>query len=99
VPLFEGIYLDLFPGIELPHRECDELVNSLKECIALHNLQATCSFMQKIVQVYEMILVRHGLIIVGLPMGGKTELYQVCICYRQKCLLVILHYNINIQGL
>jgi len=99
VPLFEGIYLDLFPGIELPQRECDVLVSSLKECIALHNLQATPSFMQKIVQVYDMILVRHGLIIVGLPMGGKTQLYQVCTVYGLKCLLVILHYNVNIQGL
>jgi dynein heavy chain len=99
VPLFEGIYADLFPGIELPQRECDVLVRSLRECIALHNLQATPSFMQKIVQVYDMILARHGLIIVGLPMGGKTQLYQVCIVYGQKCLLVILHYNINIQGL
>jgi dynein heavy chain len=81
VPLFEGIYSDIFLGIELPQRECDVLVTSLKECITQHNLQATPSFMQKIVQVYEMILVRHGLMIVGLPMGGKTLLYQVCIYY------------------
>jgi dynein heavy chain len=99
VPLFEGIYWDLFFFFYLPQRECDVLVSSLKECIAQHNLQATPSFMQKIIQVYEMILVRHGLIIVGLPMGGKTQLYQVCIVYGKKCLLVILHYNINIQGL
>lgn len=77
MPLFEGIYSDLFPGIELPAFERDELINCLKEVLAQKNLQATPWFVKKCMQIYEMILVRHGLMIVGEHMGGKTSAYQV----------------------
>jgi dynein heavy chain len=77
VSLFEGICSDLFPGVELPCPDRDELVTSLKECIANHNLQATSWFLEKVKQVYDMMLIRQGLMIVGLPMGGKTCSYQV----------------------
>ncbi|PSN48405.1 hypothetical protein C0J52_12085 [Blattella germanica] len=76
VPLFEGIFSDLFPGIDLPKPDRDELEEMLQICLKNRNLQATPWYMEKIIQVYEMILVRHGLMIVGLPMGGKTCSYQ-----------------------
>ncbi|XP_015588713.1 dynein heavy chain 3, axonemal [Cephus cinctus] len=76
VPLFNGIYSDLFPGIDLPKPDRDELIDLLKVNLNKRNLQATPWYVEKIVQIYEMILVRHGLMIVGEPLGGKTQAYQ-----------------------
>ncbi|XP_022235690.1 dynein heavy chain 3, axonemal-like, partial [Limulus polyphemus] len=77
VPLFQGITSDLFPGIELPTPDYETIFAALKKSIQERNLQPVPWFLEKIIQIYEMILVRHGLMIVGDPMGGKTTAYQV----------------------
>ncbi|XP_029639148.1 dynein heavy chain 3, axonemal-like isoform X2 [Octopus sinensis] len=77
VPLFEGIIADLFPGVSLPQPDYGVFMDALEANIVKRKLQCVPWFLDKIIQVYEMILVRHGLMIVGEPLGGKTMAYQV----------------------
>ena len=73
VPLFEGITGDLFPGIELPKVNRSKMDPVLNEHIAASGLQPTPYFKKKVYEIYEMMCVRHGFMVVGLPYAAKTN--------------------------
>ncbi|GFH07742.1 uncharacterized protein HaLaN_02585, partial [Haematococcus lacustris] len=73
----DGIISDLFPGVVLPKADYAAMEAAMRDACAKRNLQPTEYFLLKSIQLYEMIVVRHGLMIVGLPFSGKTASYQV----------------------
>ncbi|XP_045470082.1 dynein axonemal heavy chain 7 [Harmonia axyridis] len=77
VPLFKGITSDLFPGVILPEPDYVIFNEAIAETCKEKNIQCVPFFLEKVQQLYEMIIVRHGLMIVGLPFGGKTISYRI----------------------
>lgn len=75
IPLFEGIISDLFPGVKLAETDNSVFMDAVNTALENRQFQPVPWYTDKIRQIYEMILVRHGLMIVGKPLGGKTQAY------------------------
>ena len=61
----------------LPATDYGELTAALTAVAQSMNLQALPSFLEKAIQLYEMIVVRHGLMLVGRSFSMKTVAIRV----------------------
>ncbi|KAI4553815.1 hypothetical protein MJT46_015995 [Ovis ammon polii x Ovis aries] len=77
IPLFSGITSDLFPGIKLPEADYHEFLECAHEACKVHNLQPVKFFLEKMIQTYEMMIVRHGFMLVGEPFAAKTKVLHM----------------------
>ena len=73
LPLFAGILSDLFPGIKRPPFDYGPLLTSITDSMKNLNLQPIPISLTKAIELYEMIVVRHGLMVVGPTGGGKSS--------------------------
>ncbi|CAJ1382663.1 unnamed protein product, partial [Effrenium voratum] len=72
LPLFSGIISDLYPEVTIPDVDYGKLKTEIENQLRLMNLQVVPSFLTKITQLLETQLVRHGVMLVGLTMTGKS---------------------------
>jgi dynein heavy chain len=81
LPLFRGITSDLFPGVILPKADYGILMGCLTATgeagieVAPENVYVVENkpeYINKAIQLYEMVLVRHGVMVVGQTCSGKT---------------------------
>ena len=73
LPLFAGIISDLFPGISRPNIDYGALMIALKLECERAGLMPDQWFLTKNIQLFETIVVRHGLMVVGPSGAGKTQ--------------------------
>nr|XP_015207526.1 PREDICTED: dynein heavy chain 3, axonemal-like [Lepisosteus oculatus] len=77
IPLFRSIIQDLFPDVRLPTPDHVLLERTIQEVAHSLALQPQAWFITKIIQIYELMLVRHGFILVGGAGGGKSSALRV----------------------
>ena len=78
VPLFLSLLADLFPAITIPQGGGHEAVQeTLTSVIAKYRLIDHDSWRLKVIQLYETTLVRHGIMLVGPPGAGKSNIINV----------------------
>uniref|UniRef100_A0A8C4HQX9 AAA+ ATPase domain-containing protein n=1 Tax=Dicentrarchus labrax TaxID=13489 RepID=A0A8C4HQX9_DICLA len=75
--LFGGILSDLFPGVCIPEHDYGVLHSTILESLVKRNLQPLATMTKKVIQLYETMLVRHGVMLVGPTGGGKTTVYTI----------------------
>nr|KAF6307771.1 dynein axonemal heavy chain 6 [Myotis myotis] len=75
--LFSGIISDLFPGVQIPEHDYGILQSTIIDVMNGQNLQPEPCMVKKVIQFYETMLVRHGVMLVGPTGGGKTTVYRI----------------------
>ena len=74
--LFNGIVSDLFPDTKEEAIDYGSLLEALKSSSEELGTQPVDGFITKCIQLYETTVVRHGLMLVGPTLSGKTECYK-----------------------
>ncbi|CAF3110570.1 unnamed protein product [Rotaria sp. Silwood2] len=75
--LFKAIIQDLFPNVLLPEHDYGELRRTIIDVQTRRGLQTDESQLRKVIQFYETMLIRHGVMLVGPTLGGKTTVYRI----------------------
>eukprot|EP00930_Biecheleria_cincta_P050644 TRINITY_DN3582_c0_g1_i1.p1 TRINITY_DN3582_c0_g1~~TRINITY_DN3582_c0_g1_i1.p1 ORF type:complete len:2677 (-),score=555.77 TRINITY_DN3582_c0_g1_i1:255-8135(-) len=78
VPLFLALLKDLFPKVTDPPKKVYKEVEDGSRALLKQNLLVDWdTWMLKVVQLYETSLVRHGFMLVGPTLCGKTEIRDI----------------------
>lgn len=75
--IFDGLLSDLFPGINMPRKLSPELEDAVKKAVIDSKLMPNDMFRLKIVQLSELLEIRHSVFVMGNPGAGKSTTWQM----------------------
>uniref|UniRef100_A0A8C9W8T1 Dynein axonemal heavy chain 17 n=1 Tax=Scleropages formosus TaxID=113540 RepID=A0A8C9W8T1_SCLFO len=76
MPVFMGLIGDLFPALDVPRKRNMEFEKFVKQSILDLKLQAEDNFVLKVVQLEELLAVRHSVFVVGNAAVTNDELFD-----------------------
>ncbi|KAJ3135949.1 hypothetical protein HK100_002228 [Physocladia obscura] len=77
VPLLHSLVTDVFPGIEYVPVDLDELKAAIKTVCRKRKLVDGEVWLEKVIQLYQIQSIHHGLMMVGPSGSGKTTAWRV----------------------
>ncbi|XP_063306953.1 dynein axonemal heavy chain 11 [Pelobates fuscus] len=76
VPIFMGLISDLFPALDVPRKRDIAFEQMVKQSTLELHLQPEESFILKVVQLEELLAVRHSVFVVGNAGTGKSKILR-----------------------
>ncbi|KAF6093353.1 dynein axonemal heavy chain 9 [Phyllostomus discolor] len=76
MPVFMGLIGDLFPTLDVPRRRDLNFEALVKKAVVELKLQAEDNFVLKVVQLEELLAVRHSVFVVGSAGTGKSQVLR-----------------------
>ncbi|NXC72870.1 DYH9 protein, partial [Anhinga anhinga] len=76
VPVFLGLIGDLFPALDVPRKHDLNFESFVRQAVLDLRLQAEDNFVLKVVQLEELLTVRHSVFVVGNAGTGKSQVMR-----------------------
>ncbi|CAM4557085.1 unnamed protein product [Lepidochelys kempii] len=76
MPVFMGLIGDLFPALDVPRKRDLSFESFVKQAVLNLKLQAEDNFVLKVVQLEELLAVRHSVFVVGNAGTGKSQVLK-----------------------
>ncbi|KAI9031438.1 dynein heavy chain [Hyaloraphidium curvatum] len=84
IPLLESLLDDVFPSVDHAPVDVGVLLTELKRVCAERGFVDGNLWLEKVVQLYQIQLIHHGVMMVGPSGSGKTSAWQVLLAALQK---------------